>query len=74
MNHDFDPDELLSQPLMAHLPSSSSGEPRDSPVWFLWEDHASWLTGSSRDSFPKRLRVQPRCAIGVVGLWADIWA
>jgi hypothetical protein len=51
---------------MAHLASSSSGEPRDSPLWFLWEDHAIWLTGNSRDSFPKRLRSQPLCAIGVV--------
>ena len=63
---DFDPDVVLSKPLMAHLSSSSPSGPCDSPLWFLWEDGAIWLIGNSNDSFPKRLRAEPRCAIGVV--------
>ncbi|SEE53514.1 Pyridoxamine 5'-phosphate oxidase [Rhizobiales bacterium GAS191] len=64
--HDFDPDVVLSKPLMAHLATSSPDGPRESPVWFLWEQGAIWLIGTSRDSFPKRLRAEPRCAIGIV--------
>ena len=58
--------EVLSRPLMAHLATSSPDGPRDSPVWFLWEDETMWLVGTTRDSFPRRLRSEPRCAIGIV--------
>lgn len=41
--------------------------PRDSPVWFLWEEAALWIIGSRRtDSFPARLECEPRCAVGIV--------
>jgi nitroimidazol reductase NimA-like FMN-containing flavoprotein (pyridoxamine 5'-phosphate oxidase superfamily) len=66
MNHDFDIDEFLTQPLMAHLATMSQSGARESPVWFLWEDSNVWLVGNSRDSFPRRLRQNPRCAIGIV--------
>jgi hypothetical protein len=63
---DFDVDDFLRQPLVAHLATASSDGPRESPVWFLWEDQAMWLVGNQRDSFPKRLQIDGRCAIGVV--------
>lgn len=63
---DFDPAEMLAKPLMAHLATSSPDGPRDSPVWFLWEEGAIWLIANSEDSFPVRLRAEPRCAIGIV--------
>jgi len=63
---DFDIDAFLAQPLMAHLATASDDGPRDSPVWFLWEQRALWLIGSSRDSFPRRVRAEKRCAVGVV--------
>jgi len=63
---DFDVDDFLQQPLVAHLATASADGPRESPVWFLWEDQAMWLVGNERDSFPKRLRVDRRCAIGLV--------
>lgn len=63
---DFDPTEMLAKPLMAHLATNCTAGPRESPVWFLWEDGAIWLIGSSEDSFPDRLRVEPRCALGIV--------
>ncbi|HYY76496.1 MAG TPA: pyridoxamine 5'-phosphate oxidase family protein [Gaiellaceae bacterium] len=60
-------DELLAQPLFAHLATWSPEGPRDSPVWFLWEEGALWIIGSRRtDSFPARLEREPRCAVGIV--------
>lgn len=62
-----DLNEFLSRPLFAHLASASEEGPRDSPVWFLWEDGAVWLIGSLRnDSFPRRIECEPRCSIGIV--------
>jgi len=63
---DFDVAGFLQQPLVAHLATASPDGPRESPVWFLWEDQAMWLVGNERDSFPKRLRADGRCAVGVV--------
>jgi Pyridoxamine 5'-phosphate oxidase len=60
-------DEFLARPLFAHLATSSDEGPRESPVWFLWEDGAIWIIGSRRsDTFPARLERDPRCAIGIV--------
>ncbi|MEO6712055.1 MAG: pyridoxamine 5'-phosphate oxidase family protein [Mycobacteriales bacterium] len=65
--HDFDPSDVLRKPLVAHLATvAGDGAPRHSPVWFLWEDGEIWLIGTTTDSFPRRLRADPRCAIGVV--------
>ena len=63
---DFDIDTFLARPLMAHLATSSPDGPRDSPVWFLWEQQSVWLIGNSRDSFPRRIARDGRCAIGIV--------
>ena len=63
---DFEPDEVLSKPLMAHLSTLEKTIPRDSPVWFLWEEGVLLVFGTSKDSFVKRLRMEPRCAVGVV--------
>lgn len=59
--------EILSRPLFAHLATHSEDGPRESPVWFLWEDEALWIIGNyETDSFPKRIEAEPRCAIGIV--------
>ena len=59
--------EVLARPLFAHLATASEDGPRESPVWFLWEDGALWITGNyETDSFPKRVEREPRCAIGIV--------
>lgn len=63
---DFEIETVLNQPLMAHLSTVHEGEPRDSPVWFIWEESSLWLFGTEKDSFVKRLKKEPRCAIGVV--------
>ena len=60
-------EDLLSRPLFAHLATASEEGPRESPVWFLWEEGALWIIGNRKsDSFPKRIAREPRCAVGVV--------
>jgi hypothetical protein len=63
---DFEIETVLSKPLMAHLSTVEQGEPRDSPVWFIWEDSSLWVFGTRKDSFIKRLEQEPRCAMGIV--------
>ncbi len=59
--------DVLSLPLFAHLATSSEAGPRESPVWFLWEENALWIIGNYQtDSFPKRVEQDPRCALGIV--------
>lgn len=58
---------FLLRPLFAHLATASKDGPRESPVWFLWEDEALWIIGDERtDTFPKRIRAEPRCAVGII--------
>lgn len=62
-----DIEEFLSRPLFAHLATASDEGPRESPVWFLWEEGAVWIIGSPvTDTFPGRVERDARCAIGVV--------
>lgn len=62
-----DVDAFLARPLFAHLATAAEdGAPRDSPVWFLWEDGAVWIIGEPTDTFPDRVAREPRCAVGVV--------
>ena len=42
-NFDFDIDEFLNRPLIAHLSTSSDTGPQHSPVWYLWEEQKIWL-------------------------------
>ena len=59
--------DLLTRPLFAHLATASDEGPRESPVWFLWEEGALWVIGNYKtDTFPKRVEREPRCAVGVV--------
>ncbi|WP_417899809.1 pyridoxamine 5'-phosphate oxidase family protein [Bacillus haimaensis] len=62
----FDLDEFLKKPLFAHLSTVSSEGPRDSPVWFFWEDKCLWIIGTPGDTFPLRIDNNPNCAIGIV--------
>jgi len=63
---EFDPVDMLAKPLLAYLATGSPDGPRSSPVWFLWENGTLWLIGNEEDSFPRRLRAEPRCAVSVV--------
>jgi Pyridoxamine 5'-phosphate oxidase len=63
---EFDLDSFLARPLMAHLATGSPEGARESPLWFLWEDGALWFIGNDRDSFPRRVAQDGRCAVGIV--------
>ncbi len=69
---DFEVGLVLEKPLMAHLSTVEKNEPRDSPVWFLWEDSSMWIFGTNKDSFIKRLEQEPSCAIGVVDFDVEV--
>jgi hypothetical protein len=59
--------DVLMRPLFAHLATASDHGPRESPVWFLWEDGAIWIIGNRKtDSFPGRIATDPRCALGII--------
>ena len=59
--------EILARPLFGHLATGCEQGPRESPVWFLWEDGVLWIIGNyETDSFPKRIEREPRCAFGII--------
>ena len=60
----FDLNEFLSRPLFAHLAHHAEQDLRESPVWFHWDGDSLWIIGGT--SFPKNLKREPMCAIGVV--------
>ena len=67
MPKEFDPSEVLCRPLMANLATiSGDGAPRNAPMWFVWEDDAIWLLGTTRARSVRRIVQNPRCAIEIV--------
>lgn len=63
----IDLEKFLARPLFAHLATASENGPRDSPVWFLWEEGALWVIAVlSENTFHERIRRDPRCAVGIV--------
>lgn len=65
-SNDFNIEKVLEKPLMLHLATICKEGPRCSPLWFLYEDKKIWLFGTSKDSFIKRLEIEPKCALTVV--------
>lgn len=64
--NDFDINEVLDKPLIAHLSSLKAQIPCNSPLWFLYEEMKIWLFGTHKDSFINRLVDNPKCAISIV--------
>ncbi|WP_229721295.1 pyridoxamine 5'-phosphate oxidase family protein [Pontibacillus salipaludis] len=62
----FNLENLLAKPLVAHLSTVVEDAPRDSPVWFYWKDDKIWIIGTASDTFPDRIKENPKCAIGIV--------
>ncbi|HZT12588.1 MAG TPA: pyridoxamine 5'-phosphate oxidase family protein [Candidatus Baltobacteraceae bacterium] len=58
--------EILERPLFAHFATACPDGPRVSPVWFLYERGAVWIVANEKDSFWKRVRADPRCALEIV--------
>ncbi|SDQ83050.1 pyridoxamine 5'-phosphate oxidase family protein [Virgibacillus salinus] len=61
----FDLEKLLAKPLFAHLATVDKDAPSDTPVWFHWEKQQLWIIGTPSDTFPKRIKNNPKCAIGI---------
>lgn len=62
----FDPDAVLSQPLMVMVSTLSPDGPRNAPMWFLWEDGALWMPASDTTSTVRRLEADARIAAEIV--------
>lgn len=63
----FDPNAVLTLPLMANLATvAEDGAPRNAPVWFIWEDDTLWMLGEENGSTVRRLEREPRCAVEIV--------
>lgn len=65
-NKTFELETLLEKPLFAHLSTVSEEGPRESPVWFHWEDECLWAIGNPGNTFPLRIEAEPNCAVGIV--------
>lgn len=62
----FDPEIVLSRPLMANLATATaSGEPRNSPVWFVWEEDALWMLSDVTSSSTQRIAKNPNVAVEI---------
>lgn len=57
---DFNVDEFLAQPLVAHVATNG---PTVRPVWFLWEDGAFWWLTGSWSRLDDHLRNDPAVAL-----------
>ena len=66
VEHDFDIEDLLNRPLIAHLATFGDAGPCETPVWFLWDGGAVWIIANSKSSFVKRLVRDERASIGIV--------
>jgi hypothetical protein len=71
VDSEFNIDEFLRRPLMASFTTLSESGPRETPVWFLWEDGALWIIASSGSGFPGRLAHDGRSAVGIVDFDLD---
>lgn len=65
---DFEVVEVLKKPLILNLATICPDGPRDSVVWFLYDEQKIWLFGTRQDHFVKRLELDPRCSFSVVDL------
>jgi len=68
----FNPTDILNLPLMANLTTiADDGSPRNAPMWFIWENDAVWLLGSTDTSSVKRVERDPRCTVEIVHFDSD---
>lgn len=60
--------DFLDRPLFCFLGTATTGgDPRVSPLWFLWEDERVWILGDTEGkSYPGRVEAEPETALAVV--------
>lgn len=60
-------DDVLDLPLFCFLSTvSADGDPRVSPLWFLWEDERMWMLGDIEKTYTSRVQSHPTTAIAVM--------
>jgi len=60
---------FLARPLFAHIATASREGPRDSPVWFIYDEETEivWIDADrDSNSFTARIERDERVAVGVV--------
>lgn len=73
MATEFDPLLVLTRPLIASLATvTSKGEPRNTPVWFAWEDGALWMLSDASSSSARRVASNPNVAVDIVDYDNDV--
>lgn len=67
MPRSFDPDDVLSRPLVANLATiDADGAPRNAPVWFHWEGGALFMLADEGSSSVRRIARDSRVAVEIV--------
>ncbi|MFC7058039.1 pyridoxamine 5'-phosphate oxidase family protein [Halovenus salina] len=60
-------DSFLDRPLFCFLGQVADGEPRISPLWYLWEDERVWIIGDTvGKSYMKRVERNSETAVAIV--------
>lgn len=60
-------DDVLAKPLFCFLGTvSRDGDPRISPLWYLWEDDSIWIIADSDRTYTTRIDRHPPAALAVV--------
>lgn len=63
---DVELDALLARPLFCFLATTDDGEPRNSALWFLWEDEAFWIIADTEKTYPERVERNPSVELAIV--------
>ncbi len=61
-----DLETFLDRPLFCFLGTVDAGDPRVTPLWFLWEDDAVWIIANDEKTYPDRVRAHPTVDLAVV--------
>lgn len=60
-------DSFLDRPLFCFLGQVADGEPRISPLWYLWEDEQIWIIGDTvGKSYMERVERNPETTVAIV--------
>lgn len=60
-------ESVLEQPLFCFLATlSRTGDPRISPLWYLWEDECLWILGDLHQTYTSRIERHPATAVAIV--------
>lgn len=60
-------ESFLTRPLFCFFGQVAGGEPRISPLWYLWEDEQIWCIGDTEEkSYTTRVEQHPETTVAVV--------